>query len=226
MVNKYFWWVFAAILVCLIFWQATVISQKNKKIEQQEQDIAASFQYIKQLTNRIEAEEKPDSNTEGLRKVLQNYLRERKETRDLEKPKVTADELQLELQKYRRKRNLVPDRIPIKSEYAISQKFNSKHTAWDFAAPIGTSVQAAAAGVIVSIYDDKYFGKTIKIDHLNGFETRYAHLAKILVPQKRYVEKGETIALVGNTGNSSAPHLHFEINNEGVTIDPENLLIR
>jgi murein DD-endopeptidase MepM/ murein hydrolase activator NlpD len=48
----------------------------------------------------------------------------------------------------------------------------------------------------------------------------------VLVPNKRFVEKGETIALVGNTGNSSAPHLHFEIENENRPVDPDSLLIR
>lgn len=226
MVKKYLSWLIALLFLLIIVWQASVISQKNKKIEQQAQDIAASFQYIKQLTNRIEAQESDKERSEDLRSVLQSYLQEQKENSGLKKPKVTADELQLELQKYRRKRSLIPDRIPIEGEFAISQKFKSKHPAWDFAAPIGTSVKAAAAGVVSGVYEDKYLGKTVEIDHLNGFKTRYAHLAKVLVPNKRFVEKGETIALVGNTGNSSAPHLHFEIENENRPVDPDSLLIR
>jgi murein DD-endopeptidase MepM/ murein hydrolase activator NlpD len=116
--------------------------------------------------------------------------------------------------------------VPLEGEYAISQKFSSKHPAWDFAAPIGTTVKAAASGVVSNVYEDKYFGKTVELKHLNGFVSRYAHLAKILVVPKRFVEKGETIALVGNTGNSSAPHLHFQIIHEGVSVDPDSLLIR
>jgi murein DD-endopeptidase MepM/ murein hydrolase activator NlpD len=87
-------------------------------------------------------------------------------------------------------------------------------------------VKAAASGVVSNVYEDKYFGKTVELKHLNGFVSRYAHLAKILVVPKRFVEKGETIALVGNTGNSSAPHLHFQIIHEGVSVDPDSLLIR
>jgi murein DD-endopeptidase MepM/ murein hydrolase activator NlpD len=62
------------------------------------------------------------------------------------------------------------------------------------------------------------------IDHLNEYATLYAHLATTFFEGKSTVEKGETIALVGNTGNSSAPHLHYEIMLEGNNVNPEEYI--
>ncbi len=116
------------------------------------------------------------------------------------------------------------DLIPVQGNFALSQKFSEKHKAVDFAAPTGTEVVASAAGEILSVYYDKYFGNVMIVDHLNEYATLYAHLATSIYEAKTFVEKGETIALVGNTGNSTAPHLHFEILVNGENIDPEKIL--
>jgi murein DD-endopeptidase MepM/ murein hydrolase activator NlpD len=64
------------------------------------------------------------------------------------------------------------------------------------------------------------YGQQIVIDHGNGFKTRYAHLSKILVKAGQSVKRGEKIGLVGSTGRSTGPHLHFEIIKGGVRVDP------
>ena len=123
---------------------------------------------------------------------------------------------------YEEQRRFIPDIIPIKGDYAISQRFSEKHPALDFAAPTGSEVVAVAAGEILSVYYDEIYGNVIMIDHFNEYATLYAHLATTFFESNDTVEKGETIALVGNTGNSSAPHLHFEIMFGGNNVDPED----
>ncbi|MDY6915934.1 MAG: M23 family metallopeptidase [Candidatus Cloacimonadota bacterium] len=226
MVKKYIVWLVTLILLVIVIWQNQIISKQKDEIRKQAQDITASFQYIKELTNQIKGKEEQRQTDEELKSVLRDYLAEQKQNEELNKPTVTAEDLQVELQRYRRKNNRIPDRLPLEGEFAISQSFSKKHPACDFAAPIGTPVKAAGSGVVVQIYEDKYFGITVEIDHLNGYITRYAHLAKILTTPKMFVEKGENIALVGNTGNSTAPHLHFEIRREGRAVNPDSLLIR
>ena len=77
---------------------------------------------------------------------------------------------------------------------------------------------------MLSVYEDEYFGNVILIDHFNQYATLYAHLQNTLVEMGESVKKGQVIALSGNTGNSTAPHLHFEIMVNGMNIDPESVL--
>ncbi|TSC64988.1 MAG: peptidase M23 family protein [Candidatus Berkelbacteria bacterium Gr01-1014_85] len=104
--------------------------------------------------------------------------------------------------------------------------YNGYHWyAIDCAGPTGGSVRAAAAGVVeiadASGYNGGY-GITVKIDHGNGWETRYAHLSRITVGSGERVASGEVIAFSGNTGRSTGPHLHFEIIKSGNRLNPGN----
>jgi murein DD-endopeptidase MepM/ murein hydrolase activator NlpD len=117
-----------------------------------------------------------------------------------------------------------PSGIPVKGDFAISQRFSATHTAVDFAAPQGAEVVASAAGEVASVYWDDYFGNVVLVDHLNQYLTMYAHLSVVFVQEGDAVQAGETLALVGNTGNSSAPHLHFEIVIHGESVDPLTIL--
>jgi murein DD-endopeptidase MepM/ murein hydrolase activator NlpD len=84
------------------------------------------------------------------------------------------------------------------------------HAGWDYAAPTGTPVKAAAKGKVTHAGNAGGYGKLIKIAHAEGYETRYAHLSKILVKTTQQVEAGKHIGNVGSTGRSTGPHLHFE----------------
>ncbi|MFI8768763.1 M23 family metallopeptidase [Streptomyces sp. NPDC053792] len=119
--------------------------------------------------------------------------------------------------------------------YALSASFNQggamwahKHSGQDFAVPVGTPVKAAAAGTVVKAGpngggDGPAYGNAIVVKHANGTYSQYAHLSKIKVYIGQKVGAGQQIALSGNTGNSSGPHLHFEIRttpNYGSAINP------
>lgn len=94
------------------------------------------------------------------------------------------------------------------------------HTGVDFAVPEGTPVHAAASGVVSFAGERGGYGLLVVVEHRGGFSTYYGHLSKILVEVGQYVEQGQVIALSGNTGLSTGPHLHFEIRRQGRPIDP------
>jgi murein DD-endopeptidase MepM/ murein hydrolase activator NlpD len=98
------------------------------------------------------------------------------------------------------------------------------HTGVDLIAPPGTPVLAAAGGVVsTSAYVPEY-GNIVDVDHDNGLTSRYAHLSKSLVKVGDVVMKGQTIALVGSTGRSTGPHLHFEVREKGIPLNPNKFL--
>ena len=96
------------------------------------------------------------------------------------------------------------------------------HTGIDFAAITGAPVYATADGAIS--LDEKFdgFGKSITINHGFGYETRYAHLQGFLVLEGQQVKRGEQIGIVGNSGLSTAPHLHYEVLLNGIQMNPLN----
>ncbi|MFE2016379.1 M23 family metallopeptidase [Streptomyces sp. NPDC059491] len=125
------------------------------------------------------------------------------------------------------------------SSYTLSASFNQggamwahKHSGQDFAVPVGTPVKAAAAGTVVKAGpngggDGPAYGNAIVVKHANGRYSQYAHLSKIKVHIGQKVGAGQQIALSGNTGNSSGPHLHFEIRttpNYGSAVNPAAFL--
>ena len=85
------------------------------------------------------------------------------------------------------------------------------HRGLDFVIPVGTPVHATADGVVRSVQQQRGFGRVVKIDHGNGLTTVYAHLDKALVKKGDTIQRGDVIARSGNTGRSSAPHLHYEV---------------
>lgn len=102
--------------------------------------------------------------------------------------------------------------------------FRAMHEGLDFAAPVGTSIFAAGAGVVSKVRNGGDYGLHLVIDHDNGYSTFYAHTSNVLVEAGEWVQKGQLIAKVGNTGRSTGPHLHFEIHHLGKAINPESVL--
>jgi murein DD-endopeptidase MepM/ murein hydrolase activator NlpD len=107
----------------------------------------------------------------------------------------------------------------------ISQGFRRGHRAIDIAAPIGTPVYAADNGIVLkSGYSYDGYGGRVIIDHQIDYVTLYAHLSQALVQEGDVVQKGQLIGYVGSTGNSTGPHIHFELRDFGYLIDPRTLL--
>ena len=94
------------------------------------------------------------------------------------------------------------------------------HKGLDFAGPEGTKVSSVAAGLVTFAGERSGFGQMVEINHGNGLSTRYCHSEKLLVKQGDMVRKGQEVALIGSTGRSTGPHLHFEVLRDGVQVDP------
>lgn len=113
----------------------------------------------------------------------------------------------------------------ISSRYAESSSIRSStHTGLDIAAPSGTDIQVVADGTVTCASYNGSYGNLVKVDHGNGVETWYAHTSKMYVTVGQEVKAGDIIASVGSTGNSTGPHLHFEIRINGNHVNPQNYL--
>ncbi|MEV5887060.1 M23 family metallopeptidase [Streptomyces sp. NPDC052020] len=114
--------------------------------------------------------------------------------------------------------------------YELSASFGSggtrwanRHTGQDFAVPVGTPVRAVGAGRVVQVACAGAFGVQVVVQHAGGYYTQYAHLAAVAVDQGDRVAPGQWIGQSGSTGNSSGPHLHFEVRvtpSMGSALDP------
>jgi murein DD-endopeptidase MepM/ murein hydrolase activator NlpD len=102
----------------------------------------------------------------------------------------------------------------------ISVGGNTFHAGVDVAAPSGTPIAASKAGTVVKAGWGGAYGYVVYIDHGDGSQTRYGHMSQINVAVGRYVNQHNVIGLVGTTGASTGPHLHFEIRFEGRSVDP------
>lgn len=128
---------------------------------------------------------------------------------------------------------VAPSEMPIEADWFSSgygyriDPFTGRkafHEGVDFPAPIGTTIKAAAAGVVV--YSDRHpdYGNMIEIDHGNDLVSRYAHASKRLVELGQIVLQGQKIAEVGSTGRSTGAHLHFEIRHNDKSLNPAKFL--
>ena len=99
------------------------------------------------------------------------------------------------------------------------------HAGMDFSAPIGTPIYATGDGVIEKAIQRKYrtkagLGNFVKIKHGYGYQTIYGHMSKVVVRSRQKVKRGQIIGYVGNTGKSTAPHLHYEVVRNGKKVNP------
>jgi len=116
---------------------------------------------------------------------------------------------------------------PVQGFYISSgfgQRWGRLHSGIDMALAEGNPIYAADAGTVYYAGYCGSYGNLVKIDHGNGMQTYYAHCSKLLVSEGQNVERGEKIALVGSTGNSTGPHLHFEVIINGSCVDPVDFL--
>jgi murein DD-endopeptidase MepM/ murein hydrolase activator NlpD len=98
--------------------------------------------------------------------------------------------------------------------------YSAVHKGIDFAGPEGTKVSSVAAGLVTFAGERPGFGQMVEINHGNGLATRYCHNEKLLVRQGDMVRKGQEVSLMGSTGHSTGPHLHFEVLKNGAQVDP------
>ncbi len=176
------------------------INTLTKKLDSYQQNLLQN----KDLNNNLKLEK--------LRLALENYLTEKP------KPKKYKGE------NLSNPQNFYPDILPVKKPFRISKKFSENHQGLDFAGKKGSPVLASAAGMIEKTSDETYFGKSIVVNHLNGFKTVYAHLDSIIPSKNTFVQKNEQIGTLGNSGYSTSPHLHYEIWQHEKKENPQNFI--
>jgi murein DD-endopeptidase MepM/ murein hydrolase activator NlpD len=126
----------------------------------------------------------------------------------------------------------LPSRWPVRGQ--VNSGYGSRVSPWsaqsefhsglDIGAPVGTPVRAPAPGTVVFAGVHAEYGQTLIVDHGNDTKSIYGHLSKVYVVENQKVERGEAIALTGNTGRSSGPHLHYEIQVKGQSVNPTSYL--
>lgn len=130
----------------------------------------------------------------------------------------------------------IPLSEPVMGQPRISSPFGERvhpvtkkpdlHKAVDFAVPVGTTVYAPADGTVTGVWRDVSCGQGLKISHSMGYETVYCHLQSVSVSQGDFVPHKSVIAISGNTGRTSGPHLHYGIKKDGKYINPSELIGR
>ena len=170
--------------------------------------------------------------------VLQNYT-------SVEKLKHQVD---IEVQSYDKLKDMIEDKLEAWASRPAIQPISNKelsklhmtygtrfhpifhkymaHNGLDFAAPKGTPVYATGDGKVAMAYFSGSYGNVVYINHHYNFETRYAHLSAFAVKEGDQVKRGQVIGYVGNTGNSVASHLHYEVLFKGQHVHPINFFQR
>jgi murein DD-endopeptidase MepM/ murein hydrolase activator NlpD len=198
-----------------------------------EEDYEAEVQYVDNdswYTTQTKVLQEPSA---GHRKVvaLVTYVDNGEESREIEKEEITYQAVP----KIVEKGTIVPPTYikPISGGRLTSgfgkrnrptKGASSYHKGVDWATPVGTSVVASSSGVVTRAGWGSGYGYCVYIRHPDGRETRYGHLSKVLVSVGQSVSQGQRIALSGNTGVSTGPHLHFEILVGGSQVNPLNYL--
>ncbi len=129
-----------------------------------------------------------------------------------------------QLNMYRIAAETAPFANPLQSSFRYTSGFGMRwgrmHKGTDFAAPYGTPIHVTAEGVVTHAGWQSGYGRLIKVQHANGIETRYAHLAKIRVNEGQRVSRGDVIGDMGNSGRSTGTHLHYEVRLNGRAVNP------
>ncbi len=195
----------------------TVENRQLKQIEEKLEQIEIMSQYIERLAVIPERRNRLNDNSKKANFNLFGFNDSLKKARSNTGYSINSDRIAS-----------IPTITPV--EGWITKKFSSDtsssvfHQGIDFAAAYGTAIRATAMGVVQDIQDDKYYGLLVTIRHDNGFITKYGHCSQILVSKNVTVQRGQTIALVGNTGRSTAPHLHYEVIKDGRNVNPSEYL--
>lgn len=142
------------------------------------------------------------------------------------------DELIYRADKYLKTIRLLPFGRPVQGK--ITSRYGKRkdpmnkksafHTGIDFRGKRGDKIYATADGVVKKAFRNGGYGNYIKIEHGNGYTTSFSHMKKYLVRRGESIKRGQVIGLVGNTGRSTGPHLHYEVALDGKTINPYNFM--
>ncbi len=223
----------ALVLGCAVFggifaaigytWEARRQDARIADLEEQLEANGAQTQQIRQLAARLE---RADSNYRQLQQIMGGELNSsEREIRLPSLPAASGGGVAAATEDVR-KRSL-PTSWPVARRGFVSRTFEpepggplGEHHGVDIALPTGSYVRASGGGIVRAAGEDSVYGLFVRLTHDEGVETLYAHNSWLFVAEGDSVEQNEVLALSGNTGQSSAPHLHFEIQRDGDAVDP------
>ncbi len=199
------------------------LKEENAKIVLLERKLERLSEFRKKVENMLGVQNAPPPfNIEKLAsKVSKKSPKEQKVKSDRVKLS-RANPIEQEIIKAEKANIYTPYGMPVKGY--ITRGFTASHKAVDIAAQTGTPIIAPANGIVIKVTYNKRFGNLVVISHVDIFKTVYGHLEKVFVKPGDIVKKGDLIGLVGNTGLSTGPHLHYEIWKNGKPINPMNYL--
>ncbi len=206
----------------------TEVEDAKKEIEEQRKEQEQARQYASGKQNELEKKLKEKENlAKALEKDIEKYKRVYEEARRQEEALKGSLKYSSSGSQYLGSGKFcwpAPSYTRISSPYGyrIHPIYKTKkfHSGVDLAAPGGTNILAAETGRVISSGWNGGYGNCLVVDHGGGISTLYAHASRLLVSKGDYVTKGQVIAKVGTTGNSTGNHLHFEVLIGGKTTDP------
>ena len=209
------------------------LSVERKEENYYEEDYEAEVVYVDNdewYTNQTKVLQEPSA---GHRKVVAivSYRNNAEVEREIIKEEIVLEAVPKIVE---RGTKIPPTYIKPISGGRLSSKFGKRsaptrgastyHKGVDWATPVGTAVMASASGTVAKAGWGRGYGYVVYINHPDGRQTRYGHLSKVLVSAGQKVSQGDKIALSGNTGVSSGPHIHFEILINGTQVNPFDYL--
>lgn len=205
------------------------IEDTKKEIEAQREELDADRKEL--AAKRAELQRQTNENQLAYNKVMQDKAQKEKEWKKYEDEiKQTEKEIERILKERMSKDKYVGGVFawPVPGYYYISSPYGPRWGSFHYGIDIaganiyGKNIVAANSGTVIAVRDcgNRSYGKYLIIDHGGGTSTLYAHCSKIVVSEGQKVTKGQVIAKVGSTGNSTGPHLHFEIRINGVRVNP------
>ncbi|MBQ9657931.1 MAG: peptidoglycan DD-metalloendopeptidase family protein [Clostridia bacterium] len=197
--------------------KANTNKETNEKSSDKNEEIKEDSS--KEVSNKTEEKSSSEkTTTEENNKTVKSTEKTKEESGDTKTVTNTQET------KTENKESKIKLSMPIKENYALSVKYSSRHTGIDLASLNGTNIYAAAKGKVIVSEFQQELGNVIVIDHGNGVKTYYACCSKLLKNVGDSVTENDVIAQVGQSGNSTGPHLHFEVRINDKVQNPETFL--
>jgi murein DD-endopeptidase MepM/ murein hydrolase activator NlpD len=225
-------------------WQNYRASQED--LDRRAEEILEKVQGLEDQVDRLKArsglrEDRPQSREFGrggpvARPLTAEELLSNAETHASQLSEELSDRVEPALENVLAAENAIPQGLPLDINTEITSDFGKRtnpfgynqefHDGLDFAGKTGDPVLATASGTVIEAGWGNGYGQYVALDHGNGYTTLYAHLSEISIELGDELDRGQTLGLLGSTGRSTGPHLHYSIFKNDEAIDPQPFLVR